>query len=234
MKYIFSDFDGTITWEEKLTPIFFEIIAEVRRLNAELIIVTGRSLSWGHFLLTHFPFKTCIAEGGGVILHKKGHKVIEELMVTKNEVQDLFSLTRRLLEENPDIELAYDSFGRKTDRAIDLHELDDLQNTSVKAQLTKLGANHSQSNVHINFWCGEISKFKAVDHFLKQNNATPKDGIYFGDSMNDESMFQHFEHSIGVSNISDIIDRLTYKPKVILDGDVNRGPGGVLSYLREL
>src|SRR5690606_35812046 len=64
----FSDFDGTLTVEGSgLTRDFFEIIDHIHKHGHELVIVSGRSLSWGHFFLTHFPLKACIMEGGGVI-----------------------------------------------------------------------------------------------------------------------------------------------------------------------
>jgi len=47
-------------------------------------------------------------------------------------------------------------------------------------------------------------------------------------------MFKHFTHSVGVSNIEEVMDQLTFKPKVVLKGVENRGPMGVLAYLTDL
>ena len=56
MKVIFSDFDGTLTVASgKLGASFFELLELIEQNQAELVVVSGRSLSWGHFLLTHFP-----------------------------------------------------------------------------------------------------------------------------------------------------------------------------------
>jgi hypothetical protein len=84
----------------------------------------------------------------------------------------------------------------------------------------------------MNFWCGEVSKFLAVEHFLKKHQQVQKDCIFFGDSLNDQAMFKSFENSIGVSNISVVLDRMEHKPRVILKGEENAGPWGVLNYLR--
>ena len=64
----FSDFDGTLTLDGHLTREFFDVVDFIKKHGHELVIVSGRSLSWGHFFLTHFPFNACIMEGGGVIL----------------------------------------------------------------------------------------------------------------------------------------------------------------------
>ena len=46
-------------------------------------------------------------------------------------------------------------------------------------------------------------------------------------------MFQYMQHSVGVSNIEEVLDLLKTKPKVILEGDENAEARGVLNYLRE-
>ena len=59
------------------------------------------------------------------------------------------------------------------------------------------------------------------------------DGVFFGDSLNDQTMFKSFKNSVGVANISAVIDRLEFKPTTILTGDENVGPWGVLNYLKK-
>ncbi len=78
MKIVFSDFDGTLTNNGKLGAIFFDLLNIIEKGNSELVIVSGRSLSWGHFLLTHFPLKRVIMEGGGVIVSKSKEGYIVE------------------------------------------------------------------------------------------------------------------------------------------------------------
>lgn len=234
-KIIFSDFDGTLTYKEELGPVFFNIITLLESKKAPLVIVTGRSLSWGHFLLTHIPYlKEIIVEGGGAILKREGKIITEELLVSQAEVEKLNVVSSLLPKEFPGLKLSVDSFGRKTDRAIELYDLkdNDLLNR-VSAFLKSHDINFSTSNVHLNFWCGELSKYKAVTKYLGQKNTKASDCVFFGDSLNDQSMFKSFENSVGVSNISSVIDRLEYRPKVILAGGENAGPYGVLNYLKK-
>ena len=58
--------------------------------------------------------------------------------------------------------------------------------------------------------------------------------IFYGDALNDESMFKDFQNSVGVSNIISILDELEYKPKIILEGKDNAGANGVLAHLKEV
>ncbi len=242
-KIVFSDFDGTLTLNEKLTPHFFEILNLLQKHHVPLVIVTGRSISWGHFLLTHFPLQDVIVEGGGARVYRDGHFIREELYVSAEDVQRLENFTAELKSFSPKIPLSVDSFGRKTDRAIELVDL--LENSNEGNQFQKVEEvlknhhiNFSTSNVHLNFWCGEMSKYMAVEKFLKSHQGSTgldfSDGVFFGDSLNDQSMFQNFQNSVGVSNIHKVIQQLKFKPSTILQGEENVGPLGVLNYLKEV
>lgn len=236
IKLVLSDFDGTLTFKEELGAIFFEILDLLKTKQIPLVIVTGRSLSWGHFLLTHFPFLTeVIVEGGGVIVKRSGKIISEELVVAESEVQRLAEFCQVLRSEIPQLSLSVDSFGRKTDRAIELYDLkDEVLKDRVIKLLNDHQINYSTSNVHLNFWCGEISKFKAVTKFLASKKVNAENCVFFGDSLNDESMFKSFANTVGVSNISSILNKLTHKPKVVLAGGENMGPYGVLNFLKKI
>jgi HAD superfamily hydrolase (TIGR01484 family) len=235
LKIVFSDFDGTLTYKESLSPIFFEVLSLLESKKIPLVIVTGRSLSWGHFLLTHFPFlNDVIVEGGGAIVSRSGKFITEECLISQDEVQKLADFCHDFKLKFPNTPLSVDSFGRKTDRAIELHDLQDgVLFHHIEDFLRDQKINYSTSNVHLNFWCGEMSKFKAVEHFLKLKNIKAEEGIFFGDSLNDQTMFKSFKNSVGVANISAVMDRLEYKPTTILTGEDNAGPWGVLNHLKK-
>ena len=234
IKTVFTDFDGTITEADKsLTRTFFDIIELTQKHGVELVVVSGRSLSWGHFLLTHFPFKYAIMEGGGVILEKNGRLFEETLIVSEHDLQNLAQITEELLNVFPQCPLSSDSFGRKTDRAIEFELMHDNEINEVIQFLKTQKANYSKSNVHINYWCGEVSKYLGVKKFLEKTNKQASQSVFFGDAPNDESMFEFFEQSVGVSNIEHCLDKLSHYPQVILKGEKNRSANGVLNYLLE-
>ncbi len=237
MKIIFSDFDGTLTNNGKLGAVFFELLDLIERNNSELVVVSGRSLSWGHFLLTHFPLKRCIMEGGGVILTKSVEGVItEECLVKEDDLDTLRRVTEDLREAVPETVLSVDSFGRKSDRAIEFGQMSAKDVEKVESYLLKRKANFARSNVHVNFWYGDISKMKAVEYFLKEHapHINIHETIFYGDSLNDESLFESFPNTVGVSNIISVLDQLLHRPKVILEGKENAGALGVLAHLKEV
>ena len=234
----FSDFDGTLTVEgQGLTREFFDIMEIIKTKKHELIIVSGRSLSWGHFFLTHFPLKICVMEGGGVIVYvnEKGD-IIEEPLISKEEIKQLEDFTTLLKTNFPDVPLSADSFGRLTDRAIEFHQMDMNRIDDVMKFMDQHKINYSKSNVHINFWVGNISKYLGVQELMKKfrTHLKEEECWFFGDAPNDQSMFELFHNSVGVSNIRRCLDKLNHKPRIILEGEENAGAKGVLNFIKKL
>lgn len=238
-KLVFSDFDGTLTLDDELRPEFFDVLTLLKSKNIPLVICTGRSKSWAHFLLSHFnDLRYVITEGGGVLTYveeRGGRKLLRDvLLVDDSEVIRLEQAVLGLRERFVHLELSVDSFGRQTDRAIELSYLEENPeiDKQVRAYFTEKKVNFSTSNVHMNFWCGEISKMNSIRHFLKEySDVKEEEVVFFGDSLNDESVFKELEHCVGVSNIEKVKDRFEFLPKIILEGEENKGIFGVLNYL---
>lgn len=239
-KVVFSDFDGTLTEHTEFSAKFLDILAYLSAKDVPLVIVTGRSISWAHFLLTHFDaIQHVIAEGGGVHAYKddRGH-IQQHTLVDKNTVKQLSDITTALTEALPTIRLSADSLGRLTDRAIELEDLEanpELRQ-QVESFLQESGAHYSTSNVHLNFWCGDIAKFTAIEYYLEKYHSTVNlsECVFFGDSLNDQSVFQHMQHTIGVANISEVLDRMAHQPRVILTDSNHNGPQGVAHVLENI
>lgn len=241
MKAVFSDFDGTLTHNDELTIDFFKILELLKGHLVPLIICTGRSKSWGHFLLTHIhDLEYVISEGGGTLSYitkRNGRRILnDKSYVPREDLDKLEDVTRRLLEKFPEVILSVDSFGREADRAIELEDL--MSNPKMKDEICKFfddeGIHYSTSNVHMNYWCGEVSKMKSLELFLKDNPiAKLEETVFFGDSLNDESVFKDHPHTVGVANIDKVKSRFNHLPKVVLEGKEKEGPLGVLSYLED-
>lgn len=236
-RLVFSDLDGTLTHGVELGPVFFDVVSLLESKNIPLIIVTGRSKSWAHFLLTHVTYlKHIISEGGGNLSWRDEEGILHDrLLIDPEEPRRLIEATHNLMDQVEDIELSADSFGRETDRAMELGWLkaDPKREKKIKEFFDSENVNWSESSVHLNFWCGDVSKYNAVSYFLKNHtDCSEEECLYFGDAPNDESMFKHFPHSVGVANLEPYLDRLEFKPETILKGADNEGPYGVLNHLK--
>ncbi len=242
VKQVFSDFDGTLTLHDELTTHFHEILELLKGHSVPLVICTGRSKSWAHFLLTHFfDLEYVISEGGGSLTYvekdKEGRRHLKDVTLVSDEMTTKLQFVAKELIEKFPVSLSVDSFGRHTDRAIELSDLkkDAHLNQEVRAFLLSHKVNFSTSNVHLNFWCGEISKIKAIKTYLEKYKKNKlEETIFFGDSLNDETVFKDHPNTVGVSNIDKVLDQLEHKPTLILKGRENVGPLGVLNYLKSL
>lgn len=222
----------------RLTRSFFDILDLLNKNKIPLVIVTGRSRAWAHFLMSHFlEIKNAITEGGGMFhFRNERGRIAEEVYIDVSEVERLEFVTRTLKEKFPKVELSLDSSARKTDRAIELYWLKENAelHKEIEAFFQENKVNYSTSNVHLNFWCGEISKAASMNKYLASLGIDPDDTVFFGDSLNDESVFEEFQHTVGVANIDLVMDRLNHKPSIVMQGKNNEGPNGVAAYLDSL
>lgn len=225
-----------------VTKQFFEIMDMLNSRNIELVVVSGRSLSWGHFLMTHFPLAAAIMEGGGVIVtHDPMYEFEEEFLVGEKERKQINDVANQVAKKFPEIGLTRDSLGRVVDRAIPLAALNaHPRSEQLKKDIFKFledkKTHFSISSVHINFWCGDVNKAKGINHFLKNHRPQVKieDCVYYGDAPNDEEPFALFPNSVGVSNIAPYLGRMKVRPNTVLEGKDKEGPAGVLGHLKEL
>ena len=81
---------------------------------------------------------------------------------------------------------------------------------------------------------GDFSKASAIELYLENfSDEKMDDCMFFGDSLNDESVFGLMKNCVGVSNISKVEDQLKKKPATILKGKKNEEIHGVFNYLKD-
>jgi HAD superfamily hydrolase (TIGR01484 family) len=136
-----------------------------------------------------------------------------------------------ILQQVPGSALSTDHDGRETDIAIDYNEVALLPPDKV-AQVVALfqahGMHATVSSIHINGWFGEHNKLEAARWMLRTLFNRMLDDeidrwVYVGDSTNDQLMFEHFPHSIGVANIHRFDAQLVHWPRY--EAPSERGAG---------
>ncbi|GAB4218308.1 MAG: HAD-IIB family hydrolase [Rhodoferax sp.] len=140
---------------------------------------------------------------------------------------------QRVLREVPQAVRAQDLGGRDTDLAFDYaehHHLTPAQVQQVVDILQDEGMHTSVSSIHIHGCYGDFNKWQGAcwlvqrlyGRSLAQELAR---WVFVGDSGNDQPMFQHFAHSVGVANIRRCADSLTHLPRYVTPAE--RGAGFV-------
>ncbi len=141
------------------------------------------------------------------------------------------AIAAQVMLEVPHAKLSQDSTGRETDIAFDHSEFVHLSASDIArvvAVMQAAGMTATVSSIHINGWFGTHNKLEGARWIVRELwgrdlDAELNQWAYVGDSTNDQIMFEHFKHSIGVANVRRFEAALTHKPRYITPSE--RGAG---------
>jgi HAD superfamily hydrolase (TIGR01484 family) len=234
---VFTDIDDTLTTEGSITPDALQALQALKAAGLMVIPITGRPVGWSIPFASTWPVNAMVAENGAVALfhdptQNQVRKIYQQDETTRtHNFQEVQRIAKRVLQEIPGTVMAQDSLGRETDIAFDhseFHHLSQEQIQQVLKLLQKEGMTATVSSIHINAWFGDHNKWHGAQWILKQ--LTGRDlkqeldqWVYVGDSTNDQVMFEHFTHSVGVANIKRFEKELKHLPKYITQQE--RGAG---------
>ena len=90
------------------------------------------------------------------------------------------------------------------------------------------GLNATVSSIHINGWLGGHNKLVGARWILRETTGRALDDelerwAYVGDSTNDQVMFAHFPHSVGVANIARFVPQLQRLPRYVTASERGQG-----------
>lgn len=250
---VFTDIDDTLTTDGAITPDALHALAALKAAGLHVIPITGRPVGWSVPFaqgdaasgLAPWPVDAIVAENGAVALfmHKNGLQPPSDMynQLLKLYQQDattrsgnfarMQQVTQRVLREVPGAQLSQDSPGRETDIAIDHSEFTHLS-AAKTAQAVQImqdeGMNATVSSIHINGWFGAHNKLEGARWVVRELLGRDLDAelsqwVFVGDSTNDQVMFAHFSHSIGVANIRRFEVEMAHLPRYITQGE--RGAG---------
>ncbi len=242
---VFTDIDDTLTTDGAITADALQALGELKASGLHVIPITGRPVGWSEPFargdsargIAPWPVDAIVAENGSVALICKeiGHIPSHPLNSLLSKLYQQDALTRatnfarmqhvaqRVLREVPGATLSQDSPGRETDIAIDHSEFTHLSADKIDqvvAIMQSAGMNATVSSIHINGWFGEHNKLVGARWIVRELFGRDLDSeisqwVYAGDSTNDQLMFEHFPHSVGVANIRRFEALLTHKPAYI-------------------
>ena len=137
----------------------------------------------------------------------------------------------RVMFEVPGVFITRDSVGRETDLAFDYHEQARLSPEKVQHVLSLLqgyGMHTTVSSIHIHGCFGNFNKWQGANWIVRELLGRDLEQeldrwVFVGDSGNDQAMFEHFPHSVGVANIRRFADQLTHLPRYVTASE--RGAG---------
>ena len=247
---VLTDVDDTLTTEGAITPDALEALAALRAAGLHVIAITGRPAGWSEPFATTWPVDAIVAETGAVALLRTPQNTSQNGLqpndgkrkqLSKWYLQDastraanharMQQVAQQILREVPGAQLARDSAGRETDIAIDHSEFTHLPPEGI-AQVQEImraaGMTATVSSIHVNGWYGTHNKLVGARWIVRELLGRALDDeldrwVFVGDSLNDQVMFQHFPHSVGVANVARFVPQLRHLPRYVTQGA--RGAG---------
>lgn len=249
---VLTDIDDTLSTDGAVPAPVVQALAGLRAAGLHVIPVTGRPVGWSVPFAAAWPVDAIVAENGAVALiaeqENNGQIGPEGTTGKRQQLSKIYQQDGATRSANfarmqqvlaqieatvPGARRATDSPGRETDIAIDHSEFTQLAQAQIDqcVQLMRAaGMNATVSSIHINGWFGTHDKWEGARWIVRTlfgralEHETDR-WVYVGDSTNDQVMFQHFAHSVGVANIARFAAQLTHLPRYVTQGE--RGAGFV-------
>lgn len=237
---VLTDIDDTLTTEGVVPEHVVAAIARLKKAGLKVVPITGRPVGWSVPFAKAWPVDAIVAENGAVALrrHAGEDSALEKLYQQDDATRAAnFARMQQVLAEVearvPGASRATDSAGRECDIAVDHSEFTQMAQADIDACVAIMkaaGMNATVSSIHINGWFGEHNKLEGARWIVKalfglDLDATLDRWVYIGDSTNDQLMFEHMPHSVGVANIARFVPQLQHLPRYVTQAE--RGDGFV-------
>ncbi|MFN4117602.1 HAD-IIB family hydrolase [Acidovorax sp.] len=248
---LFTDIDDTLTTDGAITPDALQALADLKAAGLSVVAITGRPVGWSEPFALQWPVDAIVAENGAVALRRaaaEGFNKIgrQRLLDKRGQLSKSYQQAPAVRQRNfarmqevlaqieaevPGARRATDSAGRETDIAIDHSEFTHLPQEAIDIAvriMREAGMNATVSSIHINGWFGDHNKLEGARWIVQELwgrnlDAEMNRWVYVGDSTNDQLMFQHFAHSVGVANVARFVPQLQHLPRYVTEGE--RGAG---------
>ena len=260
---VFTDIDDTLTTHGAITSDALQALADLKAAGLHVIPITGRPVGWSESFAKDWPVDALVTENGAVawiaqenaknssqigiqpayLLPKMLSKVYQSssLIRTENNVK-MAEIATLVTSQIAGVEVSKDSAGRETDLAFDYNEFANLSAETVQQVVELLqskGMETTVSSIHIHGCFGHFDKWTGAQWIVRElfhrELADELDKwVFVGDSGNDQAMFQHFTHSVGVANIRRFEAQLMYLPRYITPSERGAGFTEVVKMLLEI
>jgi hypothetical protein len=234
--FVLFDIDDTITERGRLPEESYKALWDLHRAGIKVIPVTGRPAGWCDLIARQWPVDGVVGENGAFAFFLREGR-LERLLHPAAPLPEatrvaLEALRVRLASEIPGLRIAKDQPYRLYDLALDFAEEEPRAPPGtperIKLACEAAGAHAKISSIHVNAWFGDYDKLSMSRIFLAEIlgwDAERDAGrtIFFGDSPNDEPMFQAFPLTCGVANVRDFAASMEHLPAFVTGLPYGRG-----------
>ena len=235
VQYVCTDIDDTLTRDGRLPSEAYSALWDLHDAGIRVIPVTGRPAGWCDLIARQWPVDGVVGENGALAFYMEDRHLRHLYHPSADREQAaklLAGLRRRVLSEVAGSRVAKDQFSRMFDLAIDFREeppdLGFEAAQRIASVCRDMGAQAKISSIHVNAWFGRYTKVDMLEHYLTHRRGLDpatqqRVVVYCGDSPNDEPMFERFELSCGVANITPMLHLIKHQPSYITQGEYGTG-----------
>ena len=235
---VFTDIDDTLSTRGKITAEAYAAMARLRSAGLLVVPITGRPAGWCDHIARMWPVDAVVGENGAFYMayDEKARKLKKRYVAAEPDRraarEQLAAIAATILREVPGSALASDQSYRESDLAIDYCEdvapLARPEIDRIVALMRAEGLTVRVSSVHVNGWFGAYDKLATTRAMMTEQFGVDLDSerkhyAFVGDSPNDASMFDFFPCSVGVANVSRLLDRIATPPKYVTLADAGAG-----------
>ncbi|MCM2323794.1 MAG: HAD-IIB family hydrolase [Oligoflexia bacterium] len=232
------DIDETLSTRGKLTADAYSALWDLKNAGFVVIPITGRPAGWCDHFARFWPVDAVVGENGAFTFFMEGG--VRRRLDTPAGADAamlrarLRGLGERIQARFPQAKWASDQAYREFDLAIDFCEdVPRWPEADVDALLRLCadeGAHAKLSSIHVNAWYGDYDKRRGLEHWLASgapglSGEVPawEELLFIGDSPNDEPLFQAFDLSVGVANLTPFLPRLRTAPRWLTQAESGAG-----------
>ena len=184
LRFIFTDIDGTLTDQGRLTSDAYQALWRLHARGLNVVPVTGRPSGWCELIARQWPVAGIVGENGGFYFRYVDRNpnegtagiMLRHYFYNASQRADhnrrLDKIRGEILARVPGAAVASDQFCRQMDLAIDYCEdVVRLSPTDVDriVEIFKAhGANAKVSSIHVNGWFGDYDKLTMCKIFLER------------------------------------------------------------------
>jgi HAD superfamily hydrolase (TIGR01484 family) len=239
IRYVFSDIDDTITLGGRIPAAAFAALWAAHDAGLRVVPITGRPAGWCDHLARMWPVAAVVGENGALAFSLEGERMRRIWAPRQPDAAErLERIREEVLAEVPGCKVASDQRYREYDLAIDIREevpaLDDAALDAIVAIFERHGAVAKVSSIHVNGYFGDHDKLSMCKRCLPEllgEELDPERAVFLGDSPNDEPMFRHFPHAVGVANLKSFAHRMKALPRYLTRAEGGEGFAEFLAIL---
>jgi HAD superfamily hydrolase (TIGR01484 family) len=246
LRGLLFDIDDTLTTDGRLTALAYGAMERLKHAGRLVVPITGRPAGWCDHIARMWPVDAVVGENGAFYFwHDDAVGRLRKRYVDADDERARHrarfdAIARRILTEVPGSALASDQAYRENDLAIDYCEdvtpLPLEAAERIAALMRAEGLNAKISSIHVNGWFGRYDKLATTRLLLDERFGLRLEGAnaelaFLGDSPNDAPMFEFFDNSVGVANVTRFAGRLAAVPKFVTREAAGAGFAELVSYL---